>query len=162
MKKLFVMVMLVGVTILGAQRGWSADQFVVDVDGTVMDRISGLTWMKNANCWGELAWEEAIKAIDDLNAGRKSCADYTGKLTDWHLPSKSELITLVRNTNSESGLILAHPNPFVMAQQGHYWSATDAEPGSAWYLNLHNGHLDHYGKQTSYFVWPVRGRLITQ
>lgn len=160
MVRKYVVILAVGMAFMGMQDAMSEDRFADEGNGSIKDNKTGLTWMKNANCWGGLPWEKASEAVAGLNSGEKSCDGYTGKQSDWHMPSKEELATLV-SPEVEEGLILPKSHPFEKAQQGHYWSSTDGEPAAtAWYINMHNGHFDSYGKDTSYFVWPVRGKLV--
>ncbi|MBF0603590.1 MAG: DUF1566 domain-containing protein [Nitrospirae bacterium] len=156
----YVVILAVGLIFTGMQDALSEDRFVDGKDGSIKDNKTGLTWMKNANCWGALPWEDASKAVAALDSGQKTCEGYTDKQSDWRLPSKDELATLVGN-DSDNGLILPKGHPFEKAQQGHYWSSTDGEQAAtAWYINMHNGHADFYGKNTSYYVWPVRGQIL--
>ncbi|HIJ85326.1 MAG TPA: DUF1566 domain-containing protein, partial [Magnetococcales bacterium] len=125
--------------------------------GTVKDTQTGLVWMKNGSCWGGMAWEAAGKAVADLTSGKQTCEGYTGKGAPWRLPTKDELKTLMGDKKGTDNLTLPEGHPFSHVKQGHYWSASEAETaGTAWYVNTSNGHVDVYGKQEAYFVWPVR------
>lgn len=44
-------------------------RFVDNVDGTVTDRLTGLIWLKNAGCFGRMAWGAAIATINKLKSG---------------------------------------------------------------------------------------------
>ncbi|MBF0420100.1 MAG: DUF1566 domain-containing protein [Magnetococcales bacterium] len=155
----FAVVFALGMVFIGAQNAYSENRFADAKEGTVTDSKSGLTWVKNADCWGALTWEDASKAVEALNSGKKSCDGLTDTKGGWRLPSKEELVTLA-GTEADAGLILPKGHPFEKVQQGHYWSSTAGEPeNTAWYMNMHNGHTDLYGKASPYFVWPVRGKL---
>ncbi|MBF0610377.1 MAG: DUF1566 domain-containing protein [Magnetococcales bacterium] len=162
MNRQLLAIFWVAITVFATPVTWAADRFTDATNGTVQDNTTNLVWMKNANCWGALSWEEAGKAVDDLNAGQKTCEGYSGNYADWRLPGKDDLATLVGPVGIHN-LVLPDRHPFKKAQQGHYWSSTDSDgSSSAWYLNLHNGHMDSYGKQEAYFVWPVRGSQAKQ
>ncbi|MBF0613352.1 MAG: DUF1566 domain-containing protein [Magnetococcales bacterium] len=162
MNRPFRTLFLSGMVVLGVSVSWGEERFSVTADGTVQDNTTSMVWMRNANCWGALTWEEAMKAVAALNAGQKACEGYTGTYDDWRLPGKDDLATLVGSPGLH-GLILPERHPFKKTLQGHYWSSTESDAqSSAWYLNLHNGHMDSYGKQEAYFVWPVRGQQVKQ
>ncbi|MBF0311335.1 MAG: DUF1566 domain-containing protein [Magnetococcales bacterium] len=141
-----------------APEGGAAERFTEMNNGSVRDEQTGLTWMKWANCWGPLAWEEAAKAVAGLNAGTRRCEGYTGHDHDWRLPSRTELASLAGEGERAVALILPRDHRFREVREGHYWSGETASSDElAWYVNLHNGHVDFYNKQEAYFVWPVRG-----
>src|SRR5271157_2256325 len=64
-------------------------RFVIRPDGTVVDNVTKLMWLRNANyaMWG-MNWDTAMKYCEGLN--------YAGH-NDWKLPSNEELKTLVGN-----------------------------------------------------------------
>ncbi|MBF0145835.1 MAG: DUF1566 domain-containing protein [Magnetococcales bacterium] len=149
--------LITGMVFLSGRANSADERFTDQGNGTIKDTKSNLVWMKNGNCWGGLSWDAAGKAIEDLNAGNKTCDGYTGKDTLWHLPTKDELISLLGGEKGKDGLVLPEGHPFGNVQQGHYWSATNADKeGTAWYVNATNGHVDFYGKQETYFTWPVQ------
>src|SRR5215475_2285106 len=43
---------------------WPTPRFKDRHDGTVRDKLTGLIWLKNANCFGPLAWENALNAAN--------------------------------------------------------------------------------------------------
>jgi hypothetical protein len=65
--------------------------------------------------------------------------------TDWHLPSKEELILLYSERVRVGGF-----------STGNYWSSSEHAEGSAWYQNFSSGSYPAAGKESSYFVRVVR------
>ena len=137
---------------------WPTPRFADNGNGTVTDNLTGLVWMQNANCWGFLTWTDALAKVAGLNAGSQSCTGYTtGTHTNWHLPTKRELMSLIDSGRSNPALPSGHP--FSGVQSNDYWSSTtDADfTGSAWFVNLNYGYVYSNGKSVSNYVWPVRG-----
>ena len=137
---------------------WPVSRFVDNGDGTVTDGLTGLTWMKNANCWGTMTWANALTKISGLNAGTESCSGYTtGIHTDWHLPNRRELRSLIDYGRYNPALPSGHP--FSDVQSSYYWSSTSYanSTDNAWIVYLGNGRVNDNFKSYSYYVWPVRG-----
>ena len=72
--------------------------------GTIKDNLTGLTWLKNANCpQTTRTWETALNDVASLNASGKmndnDCGDHSGRggrhKSDWRLPNIRELFSLV-------------------------------------------------------------------
>ncbi|MBF0212756.1 MAG: tandem-95 repeat protein [Magnetococcales bacterium] len=144
---------------------WANPRFTDQGDGTVKDNLTALVWMKNANCWNNQTWDNAFTKIEGLNAGTVSCSGYTtGTHTDWRLPNREELSSLIDYGHYNPALPSGHP--FSGVQSGNYWSATTHayNTGFAWLVNLNDGTVYiAYGsvnaghKTSALYVWPVRG-----
>ena len=135
---------------------WPTIRFTDNGDGTIMDELTGLVWMQNANCWGSMDWSAALSKISALN-GPSGCTGYTGNHSDWRLPNVNELAGLVDAERYNPALPSGHP--FTGVQTGNYWSSTSNAnyTGSAWLVNLSNGSVSYANKTSNYYVWPVRG-----
>ncbi|MGM0646540.1 MAG: DUF1566 domain-containing protein [Thermodesulfobacteriota bacterium] len=118
------------------------------------DRLTGLVWPVRADVFGyPLRWEEALGAVAAANAS--GLAGYT----DWRLPNRRELRSLIDHSARNPALPLGHP--FTGVYLGWYWTSTTAAiaPGYAWYVHFAGGRM-FYGKKTEFcLVWPVRGDL---
>ncbi|MEO5346683.1 MAG: DUF1566 domain-containing protein [Magnetococcus sp. YQC-9] len=137
---------------------WPDPRFTDNGDGTVKDNLTGLVWMKNADCWGTQTWANALSKVASLNAGSASCSGYTtGTHTDWRLPNREELISITDDSRSRPALSSGHP--FSGVQTSYYWSSTTHAGYSdgAWIVYLDYGDVYSYVKTNSYYVWPVRG-----
>lgn len=136
---------------------WPNPRFTDLGDGTIKDYLTGLIWIKNANCWGSLSWSNALSRITGMNNGSQSCSGYvTGTHTDWRLPNIHELQSLVDAGRFNPALPTDHPFSGV---QSYYWSATPyaGNSGDAWYMSLADSHVFCHRKTNGYAVWPVRG-----
>jgi hypothetical protein len=81
---------------------------------------------------------------------------YSGH-SDWRLPSRKELMSLVDYGRYSPALPAGHP--FAGVQSNYYWSGTSRarNTGYAWVVGMGNGYVGYYDKTGSYYVWPVRG-----
>ena len=59
-------------------------------NGTVKDTVTGLIWLKNANCFGLISWADANIKAGALASGQCGLADGS-KPGDWRLPTLDEL-----------------------------------------------------------------------
>jgi hypothetical protein len=60
-------------------------------DGTVtVGGLSGLVWLKNANCFGEQNYSQAVSSARNLKSGSCGLTDGS-KAGDWRLPTIEEL-----------------------------------------------------------------------
>ncbi len=132
-------------------RPWPLPRFVVQ-GGTVVDRLTGLVWSRDANPPGfPLTWPEALEAVARLNAD-----GYAGH-ADWRLPNRRELRSLMSLAAKNPALPAGHP--FQNVFLGWYWSSTSAamDPAYAWYVHLEGARMFYGRKDQYYLVWPVRG-----
>ena len=58
---------------------WPTPRFADNDDGTITDNLTGLMWLKDANCFGTKTWYEALDAMVEFNTNPESysCAGYT-------------------------------------------------------------------------------------
>ena len=62
-------------------------------DGTVTDNLTGLIWLKNANCFGLRNWEQALTDCNGLAHGQCGLTDGSSG-AQWRLPNLFELESL--------------------------------------------------------------------
>lgn len=130
---------------------WPEPRFV-RCDETVTDHLTGLMWTRDANRAGfPLMWEETIGYIRGLNTSQ------TYGYSDWRLPNRRELFSLIGHVHINPALPFEHP--FVNVFPGYYWTSTTCIrlTSQAWYLHLGGGRVFKGMKHGSYMVWPVRG-----
>ena len=135
---------------------WPAHRFLDNGNGTVSDNLTGLIWLKNANCFGSLTWTAALIAINNLAGG--SCALTDGsKAGAWRLPNRKEIKSLVNRQQVDTSAWL-NSLGFSNCQADYYWSSSTVANAtiSAWRLNLLNGYLSTDNKLNNAFLWPVR------
>ena len=136
-------------------RPWPEPRFSADGD-TVIDHLTERVWMKDAGKEAfPMSWAEAGRFIASLNA------DAAASRTDWRLPSRRELFSLVSHDRVNPALPAG--NPFDGVFPGYYWSATPcaAAPSQAWYVHMGGGRVFKGMKHGSYMVWPVAGPVYS-
>ena len=120
----------------------------------MFDRLSGLMWPRNAGLmqWPS-TWDEAKERSAELNT-----EGWDG-YSDWRLPTRSELFTLVSHARINPALPAGHL--FENVFPGYYWTSTNCSrfPRQAWYVHLGGGRIFRGMKHGSYLVWPVRTGL---
>jgi hypothetical protein len=144
---------------------WPAPRFTDNGNGTVTDNLTGLIWLKNANCFGARNWTTALSDANGLASG--SCGLVDGSSAgDWRLPSIFELQTLLDYeyyapvlSNAAGTGQWTEGDAFSGVEMPSWSSTTDVyTPSSALYLAFGNGAVGQTNKtSTDYFVWPVRG-----
>jgi len=138
------------------QRGvaWPNPRFTDYGDGTVMDNLTGLMWVKaphdlDGNSGGQ-TWDNAIDFCNGLNHAGHS---------DWRLPNLRELQSLI--DYGRFNLALPSGHPFTGVLSSWYWSSSSIAgfTASAWIVRLDVGLVDGVGKANADYVWPVRAGL---
>lgn len=128
---------------------WPNPRFTVQTDtNCVLDNLTGLIWARNANIGGLMTWSAAITYCEGLTYGGYS---------DWRLPNRSELNSLIDASNYGPALPTGHP--FAHVQGYSYWSSTSFANSTiyACHADMLDGYMYRYYKTFSYYVWPVRG-----
>jgi len=138
----------------------AATRFTDNGDGTVLDKLTGLIWLKQANCFGSRAWTPALSDSAGLQAGSCGLTDGSADL-DWRLPNVRELLTLVDYGEYSPALPASHA--FSGVQTSFYWTSTTVDYASscAWAVDLFEGDPSVTDKAHTCYVWPVCGEGIT-
>jgi hypothetical protein len=146
-------------------------RFTDNGSGTVRDNLTGLIWLKNANCFGGQTWGNALSAAnnlaDDPASTTTDCGLPHGSVaSDWRLPNVKELQSLIdfgflspALSNAAGTAKWTEGDAFSGVQSAVYWSSTtyaDA-PGFAWFVDLLDGRPNALGKGLTGLMWPVRG-----
>jgi hypothetical protein len=142
---------------------WPSPRFTVSGD-CVTDNLTGLMWAKDANIFGSVTWQTALEDAYGL-----TLCDYS----DWRLPNRKELYSLIDHSQIAPALPSGHPFDNVVSISGKYWSSTTYDyylsslsnyRNNAWYVEMYYGRVD-YGDKTdtilSHYVWPVRGGILS-
>jgi len=137
---------------------WPNPRFTDNLDGTVTDNLTGLIWLKNADCFGPRFWQQAIDICRGLETGSCGLTDGSSTL-DWRLPNKRELFSLT--SDGYYGPAVPSPRPFTNIFQNNYWSSTTFiyVPDRAWYVFIFNGSIGFESKTIGNYVWCVRGEI---
>lgn len=144
---------------------WPNPRFTDNSDGTVTDNLTGLIWLKNANCYGTRSWTSALSVATSLANGQCALTDGSSA-GDWRLPNRNEMESLVHNgfvgpavPNTLGTGRWSNGNPFFnVSTSYYYWSSTSYAGSSsyAWAVWLNIGRVYELSKNSNYYVWPVR------
>jgi hypothetical protein len=143
-------------------------------NGTVRDNLTGLIWLRNANCEalgpnsgdGSAMWQDAVDAAKGLQSG--SCGLTDGSVAgDWRLPNRNELLSLIDSgffgpalSNAAGTAQWKEGDAFSGVSPSFYWSSTTmaAFPNFfEWVVALRTGGPFGSGEVNTNLVWPVRG-----
>ena len=133
---------------------WPSPRFTDHGDGTVTDNLTGLMWAKNANLAnGTMTWNNALAYANSLSLGNAGCST---SYTDWRLPNRFELSSLLDLSNYIPSLPTGHP--FTNVQNTDYWSSNTVAINTiyAWVVIMSNSIVSYTSKTSSVYVWPVR------
>ncbi len=135
--------------------GRLAPRFTAVGTGLVQDTATGLVWPVDAGIAGfPMPWESALAA-----AARMAAAATLGR-TDWRLPNRRELRSLVSYGQARPSLPAGHPFENVFA--GWHWTSTTAAPAPAyaWYVHFEGGRMFYGKKDQDCLCWPVAGQCL--
>jgi hypothetical protein len=143
-------------------------RFIDQGDGTLADTVTGLTWLKKADCLNQ-PWAAALASVNQLASGQ--CGLNDGSTAGrWRMPNRNEMLSLSDRAPTfpqasylvgqyQAGSVLTGPvifNNFVVSH--YYWtSSTDAADASqAW--SVYNCDFGVYNlfKSESHFTLAVR------
>jgi len=145
---------------------WLNPRFANNGNGTVMDNLTGLIWLKNANCFGGRSWVDALSDCNSLANG--SCGLTDGSTAgDWRMPHVKELHSLldfefyspILSNDARTEKWGTGTSSFTGVQSDYYWSSTTyaVNTSIAWVVFLSSGGVRNGTKTNLYYVWPVRG-----
>ena len=131
--------------------GLASAQGSVPDNGTVID--GNLVWLKIANSFGLMTWNQAMSTTASLKSGHYGLTDGS-KAGDWRLPTKDELLKRQKNLQG-----------FTQVANGFYWTSTsngynckNMHLPRVWTVKISNGYpLATYTDEPQ-LVWPVRNK----
>jgi hypothetical protein len=144
---------------------WPNPRFNDRGNGTVVDNLTGLTWLKDANCFGQRTWYEALSDSNGLGDGQCGLTDSSSS-GDWRLPNLFELESLCDMQYYAPALSnivgtgkWTEGNPFFNVQSNLYWSSTTdvSNTAHAWFVGMQHCTANFFSKDDWLYVWPVRG-----
>jgi hypothetical protein len=139
-------------------------------DGTVTDTVTGLVWMKQADCINQ-PWAAAIAAVQALASGQCGLSD--GSVAgDWRMPNRKEMQSLADRaqnnqadrfnetfTSGSTGIATQSAifTNFVALQ--NYWTSTTnaANSGEAWTVFSCDFGVYDIAKSSTGYTLAVRG-----
>ena len=141
---------------------WPSPRFVDNGNGTVTDELTGLVWLKEADCYGVTSTQGAALTLAGALAGG-TCKLGDGSLPgNWRLPNRKEMRSLV-NYQQADGASSLNAQGFANLRDGWYWTSDSSVISSdKWQVKLEGGAIlsGEVVKlaQPSYLL-PVRGPL---
>ncbi|MDZ7744707.1 MAG: DUF1566 domain-containing protein [Candidatus Saccharibacteria bacterium] len=132
----------------------TSPRFTDNNDGTVTDNLTGLIWLKNANCFDSRTWEQALSDANTLASG--TCGLSDGSISgDWRLSNRKEVLSLIDYQQAFASLPIGHP--FTSVTNNTYWTSTTRlyDESTAWTVHL-AGSSSHGAKTDTHYLWPVR------
>jgi len=151
---------------------WPNPRFTDNGDGTITDNLTRLIWLKDANCFGQRTWNNALSDCngladgEDCGTGGSFLLSDGSNAGDWRLPNIREFPSLIGSSffnpalpNTEGTDQWIEGDPFTNVQSFYYWSSTtfDNSLDHAWYTDMLYGIVLDNQKSNGYYVWPVRG-----
>ncbi len=146
---------------------WPSPRFKDHEDGTVTDQLTGLMWLKDANCFGAMLWPPALDTVNQFNLNPLTfgCHELTATYRDWRLPNRKEFPSLIDYNVWPYGFIGRLPldHPFENLYAYNYWTSTTDETGNsaakngAYSFNLAAAIASRSKRFYNHAVWPVRG-----
>lgn len=132
---------------------WPLPRFAGCGAGLVLDTATGLIWPRDAGLFTyPITWQEGLDKVRRMNE-----AEQFGR-SDWRLPNRRELRSLISHGNSNPALPPDHP--FGQVFLGWYWTSTSfaGEPAYAWTVHLAGGRMFYAKKDCDNLLWPVCGK----
>jgi hypothetical protein len=152
---------------LRAGVAWPTPRFTDRGDGTVRDHLTGLIWLQDASCVGDVPWAQALTAAHTLGHGQCGLTDGS-QAGEWRVPNIKELYSLFdlaffepAVSNAAGTAPWTEGDAFSRVQPVFsYWSSTTVAQDTlhAWYIYPATASILSTPKSGSrLFVWPVRG-----
>jgi hypothetical protein len=137
---------------------WPNPRFTDNGDGTVTDHLTDLIWLKQADCFADRVWSDAVADANTLQSG--SCGLTDGSAAGaWRLPNTWEIVSLIDYSSGGTPLPLGHP--FTGAFSSLYWTSTNfLILTDRAYAILSRGNYSFLTKVSEYSAWPVRGGIL--
>jgi len=124
--------------------GLTSPRFIDNHDGTLTDTMSGLHWLKQADCISA-QWSDALAAVNGLASGQCGLSD--GSSTgQWRMPNRNEMQSLADRAQAnmaqyfgytylnKDGSVYQAPIFTNFFELQYYWTSTTdaADPSEAW------------------------------
>ena len=145
---------------------WPNPRFTDNGNGTVTDNLTGLIWLKNANCLGLKAWAQALNDCNTLAHGDCDLTDGSSA-GDWRLANVKELQSLIHYGFVEPALAdtagtgqWSDDDPFSDVPCNAFWSSTPLKDyvDYAFVVDVCYGWVGNLAEKSDYYyAWPVRG-----
>ena len=135
-------------------------RFLDNGDGTILDVVTGIVWLADANCFGKLEWKETFRALIKFNNKPQefTCEKYKESYSDWQMPSLEELADLINEKSENSAQWMNSQGAVNVQSGGDYWTSNETTFNLyfANVINLKHGGARNYPKNLKFFIWPHR------
>jgi hypothetical protein len=126
-------------------RPLTSPRMIDNGDGTISDIVTGLTWLKKADCI-QASWSDAIAAVNSLASGQCGLTDGS-TAGQWRMPNRFEMLSLAERSATFSiaayydgiygpdGVTVVGPAIFTTFEDSqYYWTSSTYAPDStqAW------------------------------
>jgi len=124
--------------------------FSRDSSGVVADSTTGLAWQDAYSDSGDTikraTWQDALVYCEELSLGGES---------DWRLPNKNELFSIIDMSKYDSAISSVFTNVTSIV----YWSSTSnaSDSSDAWVVSFYTGLVTRYSKTDELWIRCVRG-----
>ncbi|MGR3317593.1 MAG: Lcl domain-containing protein [Candidatus Anammoxibacter sp.] len=153
---------------VGAGAAWPDPRFIDNNDGTITDELTGLIWLKDADCLGSTTWPDSLAAIDSFNDNPDNfaCLDYTANQSDWRLPNRKELFSLINRGEPEQNKWLEGQGFHDVGSPRSYWSSTTDASSTLRAFNIIfstlglDGYLSTSDKTSHHGTMAVRAGVL--
>jgi hypothetical protein len=147
--------------------GLPSPRWIDNGNGTVTDIVTGLVWLKQANCIN-LPWAGAVAAVNNLASGQCGLSDGSAA-GQWRMPNRNEMQSMAdRMQTNESdyfdytilnldSTVYQPPIFTVFVGSQYYWtSTTNAATGDAWVVFSCDFGVYDWPKSNSGYTLAVR------
>ncbi len=136
-------------------------RFLDNGDGTSMDRLTGITWLTDGNCFGRNSWQESLDIIKEFNSDPREfkCKGYEVSFGDWQMPEIADMQKMLNPEVDDSAAWLNNQGLVNLQAGGDYWSKSETLINLYYALVLRfkgDGKIMPYPKSLKFFLWPHR------
>ena len=146
----------------------ASPRFIDNGDGTLHDTVTGLTWLKQADCIQQ-TWSGALGAVNALASGQCGLTDGS-TAGQWRLPNRNELLSLSDRAptfpqasyfNGQAGSGPAVTGPVIFGNfivSEYYWTSTSYAPDTtqAWTVYSCDFGVYQLAKSETHYALAVR------
>ncbi|GFO54396.1 hypothetical protein GMSM_14030 [Geomonas sp. Red276] len=147
----------------------TSPRFVDNGNGTLSDTVTGLTWLKKADCISG-NWSGSLTAVNALSSGQCGLTDGSAP-GDWRMPNRNEMLSLADRapTFPIANYFNGIPGPdgvtvtFAPVFQSfqvftYYWTSTSyqPDPGEAWSVYSCDFGVYNHAKSAIGYALAVR------
>lgn len=146
----------------------TSPRFIDNGDGTLHDTVTGLTWLKQADCIQQ-TWSAALGAVNALASGQCGLTDGS-TAGQWRLPNRNELLSLSDRAptfpqasyfNGQAGTGPTVTGPVIFGNfivSEYYWTSTTYAPDTtqAWTVYSCDFGVYQLAKSAVHYALAVR------